>query len=64
LQRDKFAITENFSTSSPCPSHTHTQPQIHMHTVECTSDNEVPLTINFRLTRHPCIFDGRFVSKD
>ncbi|KAH8403204.1 hypothetical protein KR222_007264, partial [Zaprionus bogoriensis] len=31
------------------------------HTVECTSGVEVPLNINFKLTRHPCLFDERFL---
>ncbi|XP_034471830.1 transmembrane protein 87A [Drosophila innubila] len=31
--------------------------------LECTSDDEVPLTINFKLTKHPCLFDGRFLKQ-
>ncbi|EDW03777.1 transmembrane protein 87A [Drosophila grimshawi] len=32
--------------------------------LECTSETEVPLTINFKLTKHPCLYEGRFLLSD
>ncbi|XP_023177241.2 transmembrane protein 87A [Drosophila hydei] len=29
--------------------------------LECSSDGEVPLAINFKLTKHPCLYDARFL---
>ncbi|XP_064537462.1 transmembrane protein 87A isoform X1 [Drosophila montana] len=29
--------------------------------LECSSEGEVPLTINFKLTKHRCMYEGRFL---
>ncbi|KAH8410419.1 hypothetical protein KR215_004037 [Drosophila sulfurigaster] len=31
--------------------------------LQCGSEEVVPLTINFKLTKHPCLFDGRFLKQ-